>query len=268
MPKLSAIVNGRNEINTMHKSFNDIDAAPRFAARQPKFFGLFEQPADTKEFKTGYELNPAVADRLSAFISFGKSHVRTPACADTSSSSSSFTSSSSATATSSSSSSTSISSSSSAAAAAAATTGVDGPSQSASSGSLPSSASISASESQLPTNEQYYPIAIDETQTNNDIDNQHQYHDEQQDGGGNVFGKFEEQKKAWSQIVNAPAHALQKMRKFHADAIGLGPLYGTDHFAPRKNHRSKIWIWETKCEKKKREQNERKINIYSNSDCT
>lgn len=234
MPKLFAIVNGSNEINTMHKPFNDIDAAPRFAARQPKFFGLFEQPADTKEFKTGYELNPAVADRLSAIISFGKSHVRTPACADTSSSSS-FTSSS-ATATSSSSSSTSISSSSSAAAA----SGVDGPSQSASSGSLPSSASISASESQLPTNEQYYPIAIDETQTNNDIDNQHQYHDEQQDGGGNVFGKFEEHKKAWSQIVNAPAHALQKMRKFHADAIGLGPLYGTDHFAPRKNHRSKI----------------------------
>lgn len=249
--KLSAIANGRNEINTItNKSNNGIDITTH-GARQPKFFGFFGPPADTKEFKTGYELNPAVVDRLSAFISFGKSHVRTPACADTpssttstSSSSSSFTSSSaSASASSSSSSSISSASSSSSSSGAIDAHDTDQASAGASPGSLPSSASISASESELPTNGQYYPIATaEETQANHDIVHHQQYNDEQQNGSGNIFGKFDAQKKAWTHIVDAPAHALQKMRKFHADVTGLGPLYGTDHFAPRNIHRSTHWI--------------------------
>lgn len=222
--------------------------------------------AETKEFKTSYELNPVIAQQLNAFLAFGRT--KQPACGGSvaavnvessgsasSSSSSSSTSSSSSSSSSSTSSVSSTSSSSSETGQTGSSSGSSpisssgsnsGASSGSSSASVSSSTSIGSSssssfsspdDSHLPTNEQFYPISVSETQTNDDIHNSQQYYDEPQESG-NLFNKFgQKHKKTWEQILHAPGHAMQKVRKFGADLIGLGPLYGSDHFAEKFTHR-------------------------------
>lgn len=77
---------------------------------------------------------------------------------------------------------------------------------------------------------------MSETQTNDDIHNSQQYYDEQQQQN-NFFDKLgHAHKKTWEHIFQAPGQAIQKVRKFGADLIGLGPFYGSDHFAEKFAH--------------------------------
>lgn len=182
--------------------------------------------AETKEFKTSYTLNPVVAQQLNAFLAFGRT--KQP-CGDSIASNiestDSGTSSSSA-------------ASSSAGTASVSSSGSVSSSSSASSSSSSSQSSFSSSDENLPTNEQFYPIFVSESQTNDDIHNSQQYYDEQQQQQSNFFDKFgHAHKKTWDKILHAPGHAIQKVRKFGADLIGLGPFYGSDHFADKFTHR-------------------------------
>lgn len=84
----------------------------------------------------------------------------------------------------------------------------------------------------MPTNAQYYPIAVEETQSQQNNNNSPDCDDKQKEGASNT-GFFHNHKKTWARIVNAPSHAMQKLKKMHADFTGVGALYGSDHFAGR-----------------------------------
>lgn len=244
---------------------NDTEAATSSQRTRQSKFLKFPIDFDTREFKTGYQLNPNIVKRFNAFVSFGKSCESSTSChcaggcdsaetimgAPIASSSSASSSASAVSASSSSFSASSASSSSSSSA-------FPPPPLSNPLGSSPSASifsaegnktsslsfhrpAISASDNHLPTNEQFYPLAASEMQTSDDIDRNQQHGDHHQHAHRHTDRNAhanQSQKKTWSRIVNAPAQAMQKMRKMHADATGLGAFYGSDHFTAKNKHRN------------------------------
>ena len=74
---------------------------------------------------------------------------------------------------------------------------------------------------QPPTNDQFYQNDFISNQFTDDLDEVHQ----PDDSHSNV----------WEKIWKAPGTAWNKFRKFGVDLIGLGPLYGSNHFDGKSN---------------------------------
>lgn len=256
------IILAYNEHNDNNNN-NNGNEKPTFAINRMKRH-LFEwQPSETKQFKSAFSLNPAIMQGLNSIVSFGKSHPEKSATycsisntmSTTDGSSSDYSSMYQSGGTHSSSNSQSVSGSSSSSSSSSfsssnnQTTSQQGQEASSSLSNSPSSSSgnssssssagssssssasfaSSSSEDSLPTNADYYPIETSETQSNDDFNDSQQY-----DEGENT-SSHDKHKSAWSNLMNAPAHFIQKMRKMHADHRGMGAFYGSDHFAKNSN---------------------------------
>lgn len=201
------------------------------------------ESSETKDFKTHFSLNPDVKKRLQAIVPLGKSNDQPQSYCSLASSNgpsdssnaaaiSSSQASTGSSSTSISSSSSGSSSSSSSSSSFSSSNAEDAPTNQQQ--TLPSFASApavhSSSDNTLPTNADYYSIAASETQSNNDLNSANQ-HSENQEAGTFDTGYFGHHKKAWAHFMKAPAHMVQKWRKFHADLTGKGALYGSDYFA-------------------------------------
>lgn len=255
--------NPMRQPNKSNITSNAIKFQPNRIARNPSDAQL---TADTKDMKSAFPLNPGIMKRLGSMSPFGKSQPEKPAtyCTlshtmsnadDTTNGqySSSYQSSGSYTSSnSSSSSSSSFSSSNNAnngseqhqghqtsaqpAFTSTETTSTPSNTDTTHGGSAPSSSSSTSTSSsspsdeqssdddKLPTNADYYPLTQSETQSNDEFNDSEQYDVESAIDA-------DKHKEMWTNLMNAPHHFVQKIQKIHADFKGLGPLYGSDHFA-------------------------------------